>query len=454
MKEKMRKLMIVLCIVFILDLSATVINIPADYPTIQQGLNAAVAYDTVLVATGTYFENIIWPDTNGIKLFGSGEDDCIIDGSSISSVIRFDSQTISFEESTLIEGFTIQNGYAHGTQRLRFGGGIFLMNASICLKNLIINNNSAVYGGGIMCFNYSDANLDNVIITNNRADENGGGLLCKWTSHAVLTNVVISNNESTFGYGGGIAVGDISEPYIFHTLISNNTAVYGGGVYFEKGNCDLINCTIVNNYATNDGGGVYCFDPSNKIENSILWNNYPNQLVNEADITYTDFQCGWPGVGNIDLDPLFIDAANENYHLTINSPCIDSGNPESPYDPDNTIADMGAFYYNQGTGIGENFELQNLNYSLDNHPNPFNPSTTINFSISKESNVELTIFNIKGQKVKQLVSNSANQFSAGQHSVVWNGTDENNQPVSSGVYFYKMKLDGKNEAVKKCLLLK
>ena len=446
----MKIVTIIFCLGFIVALSATVINIPADYPTIQQGLDAVASYDTVLVAAGIYFENINWPDTNGIKLMGSGEQSCILDGSLLSSVIRFESVTISFEESTLIDGFTLQNGFAHGTQRLRFGGGIFLMNASISLKNLILTNNSAIFGGGIMCFNYSHANLENVIITNNLAEENGGGLLCYFTSHAILTNVVISNNESTNGYGGGIAVGDISEPFIFYTLISDNTSVYGGGVYFEKGNCDLINCTIVNNNASIDGGGVYCYDPSNKIENSILWNNYPNQLVFDSDITYTDFQSGWPGTGNIDLDPLFVDASNEDYYLTSSSPCIDSGNPVSSYNPDNTVADMGCFYFDQLAGADHN-EIPTTNIQMRNYPNPFNPSTTIEFYIQNNSNVNLSIYNIKGQKIKALAQN---EFTKGQHSIIWNGDDENGQSVSSGIYYYKLKINGKIKAFNKCLLLK
>ena len=89
---------------------------------------------------------------------------------------------------------------------------------------------------------------------------------------------------------------------------------------------------------------------------------------------------------------------------------------------------------------------------LSNFPNPFNPETTISFSVTQTSSfVILDIYNIKGQKVKQLVSD---QLSAGQHSVVWGGRDKNNNPVSSGIYFYKLNVNGKTEAVKKCLLLK
>lgn len=88
---------------------------------------------------------------------------------------------------------------------------------------------------------------------------------------------------------------------------------------------------------------------------------------------------------------------------------------------------------------------------MGNHPNPFNPTTTISFSISENSNVGVSIYSIKGQKVRQLVSN---QLSAGQHSTVWNGNDDSGEPVSSGVYFYKLNVNGKTAATKKMLLLK
>ena len=85
-----------------------------------------------------------------------------------------------------------------------------------------------------------------------------------------------------------------------------------------------------------------------------------------------------------------------------------------------------------------------------NYPNPFNPTTTIDFSIQLDSEVELTIYNIKGQKVKQLVSD---QLSVGQHTVIWNGTDNNGKSVSSGIYFYKLKT-GNYEKTKRMVLLK
>lgn len=93
----------------------------------------------------------------------------------------------------------------------------------------------------------------------------------------------------------------------------------------------------------------------------------------------------------------------------------------------------------------------NKNHNLTNYPNPFNPTTTIEFSIQNDSKIDLSIFNIKGQKIRTLAQN---EFTQGSHSVIWNGVDNSGKPVSSGIYYYELNVNGKTEAVKKCLLLK
>ena len=85
-----------------------------------------------------------------------------------------------------------------------------------------------------------------------------------------------------------------------------------------------------------------------------------------------------------------------------------------------------------------------------NYPNPFNPSTTISFQLAETSSVELMIYNIKGQKVKELMNSN---LDAGYYKVVWNGKDNQNHAVSSGIYFYKMK-SGKYVSTGKCIQLK
>ncbi|MDP8204694.1 MAG: T9SS type A sorting domain-containing protein [Candidatus Tenebribacter mawsonii] len=85
-----------------------------------------------------------------------------------------------------------------------------------------------------------------------------------------------------------------------------------------------------------------------------------------------------------------------------------------------------------------------------NYPNPFNPTTTISFSLPDEQEIDLTIYNIKGQKVKRLING---QLTAGQHSMIWDGKDTNEKSVSTGIYFYKLKT-GNDVLTRKMLMLK
>ena len=107
--------------------------------------------------------------------------------------------------------------------------------------------------------------------------------------------------------------------------------------------------------------------------------------------------------------------------------------------------------FGQVTSIDD--EIIALNdYKLFNYPNPFNPSTTISFLTKNQTeNAQIEIFNIKGQKIKTLTNEN---YDKGNHSVTWNGVDESNNPVSSGIYYYKLQVNGRTEAIRKCLLLK
>ena len=182
---------------FVQFASATTINVPADQPTIQSGINASIDGDTVLVAAGTYFENIIWPAVNGIKLIGSGENDCVIDGGQQSTVILFEEDLGGIiDASTEIAGFTIQNGsYNHG-------GGICCKYASPSFQNITITCNNAIYHGGGICFWHSNASLVNAVITNNSA-LNGGGVYVHYCSDVYIENVTITGNVASVAYDGG-----------------------------------------------------------------------------------------------------------------------------------------------------------------------------------------------------------------------------------------------------------
>ena len=86
----------------------------------------------------------------------------------------------------------------------------------------------------------------------------------------------------------------------------------------------------------------------------------------------------------------------------------------------------------------------------NNYPNPFNPSTTLSFTLAEPGRTTLTIYNLKGQLIKRLVDK---ELTSGMHKVLWNGKDENERNVASGVYFYR--LQSKNyQATGKMLLMK
>ncbi|NQV18258.1 MAG: T9SS type A sorting domain-containing protein, partial [Armatimonadetes bacterium] len=85
-----------------------------------------------------------------------------------------------------------------------------------------------------------------------------------------------------------------------------------------------------------------------------------------------------------------------------------------------------------------------------NYPNPFNPETKISFSLPQDQEIELTVYNLKGQKVRTLYTGIT---SSGEQSLVWNGKDDDGKSVGSGLYFYKLRTENKVYS-KKMLLLK
>ncbi len=117
------------------------------------------------------------------------------------------------------------------------------------------------------------------------------------------------------------------------------------------------------------------------------------------------------------------------------------------YDNDIVILDAIAL---DGAIDNDDVTLELVN-NVCNYPNPFNPRTTISFSITEEQNINVSIYNIKGQKVKNLLNKSMRK---GPHEVIWNGDDNNGNGVGSGVYFYKITPAKGESILKKCIMLK
>lgn len=197
--------------------NAKIINIPTDYPTIQQGIDVAFKGDTIMVAPGVYNENLSF---NGKKIviasiFLISNDPAdisitIIDGQQKGSVVIFESGE---DSNSVLCGFTIRNGYATR------GGGIYCQKSEPKLRNLIIEQNKAESaGGGIALDLYSHSKIEDVIIQNNLSNNSGGGISIS-ESKPSLANVTIRKNRAVKN-GGGLSYNMYSPetpPLIFDT---------------------------------------------------------------------------------------------------------------------------------------------------------------------------------------------------------------------------------------------
>ena len=323
------------------------------------------------------------------------------------------------------------------------------------IDNIISNNSSRYMGGGIYCERSNPLILNN-IITDNFAQQGGGGIYCGYSNPQISHNIIANN--STQLNGGGIRCDEGSDASIRYNLISRNWAGsdrLGGGIYCYQSSPEISNNTICANFGGVNGGGIYAgIGDRPAILNTILYsntigNNLPSQVYSAEEllfINYCNIEGGWEwGYGNIDADPLFVDPENGDFHLQAGSPCIDSGDPNSPLDPDSTRADIGAFFFEHTVGVdNELTELPSGFALLQNYPNPFNPSTTIEYSLDKPTQVNLVIYNLLGQQVALLFNDIK---STGNYAITW---DASGYP--SGVYFAKLISGERNETIKMVLM--
>jgi parallel beta-helix repeat protein len=333
-----------------------VIVIPDNYSTIQEGIDAAVNGDTVLVRDGIYLLTAAI-DFKGKAITVESENgavNCILDGQNATRVAYFHSGE---SNTSVLQGFTIRNGNA--TQ----GAGIYSSASSPVISNCTITANLASggssFGGGIF-INGGYPTIDHSVISYNQSSGTwygyGGGIYVD-ASSPIIQNSDVSNNSASGGNssaGGGIYFTSTTFPRLENCVISSNSP---GGIYFS-GSANfpgLTNCTI----ARNIGGGVYFDNTSTDIINSILWENSPQNIytsgTSNPNITYSDVGGGYEGPGNIDAPPAFANIAQANFHLTGSSPCINAGSNAAPYLPlldkdgnariDGPRVDMGAYEY-------------------------------------------------------------------------------------------------------------
>ena len=315
-------------------LTATIIHVPADQPTIQSGINASTHGDTVLVAPGYYIENIrLW----GKRIILTSEyilandesliDQTIIDGSlpahpdTASTVLLIDHE----DARTIVQGFLIVNGAGtrwhdeHGAGYFREGGGILCAYSSPTIRhNHIVSNH-----------------VDN---TSNVVNTGGGGIRAGDGSPRILDNRFESN---TGRYGSGIVLNYPVSALVRNNIVTGNVAsgAYGGGaVWVNHANSatQLENNTIYGNTSSFGCGGVQSLGGTTYSRNCIVWSNTPLNVNGTQNCTYSDISPLQPGAGNIEIAPAFEDLTN--YVPTTGSAVVDSGDPSPAY---NDIEDPG-----------------------------------------------------------------------------------------------------------------
>lgn len=281
------------------------------------------------------------------------------------------------------------------------GGAIYCLNSSLKLFKSYIRYNQTNYGAGIYCDSSSVLELTRCLLSNNSAQISGGAIYGDQADSLVFTQNVFFENSST-GSGGAIAlinsISSISDNqfrknssgsggavyfenmslnyltftwnqldsniatnggalYIINSdsieisrnLIIHNTAGFGGGCAVYNSDLDFINNTVYHNHATVGVGGLFTYQGNSEIVNNIIWGNIAANATQVSGtgltLSYNDIEGGYAGIANISLYPMFVDTVLNDLHLSYASPCINTGDPGSLYDPDTTRADIGVYYH-------------------------------------------------------------------------------------------------------------
>jgi hypothetical protein len=341
-------------------------------------------------------------------------------------------------------------------------------------NNKIIGNSISASiiacGGGIKCWGpIGEIHIVSNYIKGNTVQTNyygGGGINiseCTTNTPIIENNIIVDNFSSK--YGGGILI-DLNLDNSFKPGLNPHQSVpkYGDDLSEQF----LVNNTIYNNSAAVSGGGFYAANNMTaNIMNCILWENTaPNnpQIGGDVNVVYSDVEGGFPGEHNIDVNPSFADTL---FHLADSSLCIGAGidsldiggtmhycPPFCYYggprpNPPGSMPDIGACESPRANPIslveGNISQLPN-EYSLDqNYPNPFNPITTIKYGIPERKFVELRIYDILGREVELILNEEQD---AGYYELNFDASQ-----LSTGIYFYRLKTDSFVET-KKMVLMK
>jgi len=321
--------------------------------------------------------------------------------------------TISVAAGTYPEAFAMKSGVA----LISRSGPMTTIIERNGVMNLITGATDAIINGF-------------TIAGNDNGEQQAGNGIISNGDNLIVCHCILRNNRI------GLYLTDQSQAMIFNNTIDRNES----GIYMQV----QPSPEIYNNIITNNQNGIYRNTAHSMGDPFIQYNAYFGNTTNFA--FYGNAWTTDPGTGELFDDPQYLGGTPFDYHLTGISPCIDMGDPASPHDPDGTRADMGAIFYDQATAVESTPDAKQAPsfYLSSAYPNPFNPETTIDFSVPEPSRVTLTVFNLLGHEVVQLLDENLAQ---GQYKMKFNA-----KGLPSGVYFYRLQMRGVS-AVRKMVLL-
>lgn len=279
--------------------------------------------------------------------------------------------TVDYPDGVL-NGFTIQNANQ---------SGIHCISGGPVITNCTLIDNSATSGGGIR--NYGNPKIVDCTFVNNYSSGHGGAVYSRGAPN-ISNCVFISNTSNNRGGALNFSSVTMSSPVANCLFVGNYAGQEGGAIYYNGSNLKIINSTIANNYAGEEGGAITCSSSSISINNSILYDN--DALIGKEiyarnngsggnstlNIDYTNIHGGQASVhvmpgstvnwgdGNIKIDPLFAsegywdfgDWIDGDYHLQIDSLCIDAGDPNYVTDANDLDLDGNRRVYGGRVDIG------------------------------------------------------------------------------------------------------